>query len=110
METHRLADMQGGWFVGDFSPTVIRTGAVEVAVKAYAAGAREPSHHHKVAEEVTVVVTGRARMGDRVFGPGTIVHLEPGESTDFEALEATLTVVVKRPSVTGDKYPDEPSP
>jgi hypothetical protein len=37
---------------------------------------------------------------------GTIVHLQPGESTDFEALEATLTVVVKRPSVKGDKYPD----
>ncbi|MFN7812575.1 MAG: hypothetical protein ACK5SI_07950 [Planctomycetia bacterium] len=110
MEMHRLEDMQGGWFIGDFSPTVIRTGDVEVAVKAYPAGARESSHHHKVAEEVTVVVTGRARMGDRVVEPGTIVHLQPGESTDFEALEATLTVVVKRPSVKGDKYPDDPSP
>lgn len=105
MEIHQLADMQGGWFVGDFSPTVIRTGDCEVAVKAYAAGAREPSHLHKVAEEVTVVVSGRARMGDRIMQPGTIIHLKPGESTDFEALEATLTVVVKRPSVQGDKYP-----
>lgn len=106
MEMHRLADMQGGWFVGDFFPTVIQTADCEVAIKAYAAGAREPSHHHKVAAEVTVVVTGRARMGDRIVEQGTIVKLQPGESTDFEALEATLTVVVKLPSVKGDKYLD----
>lgn len=106
MEMHRLADMKGGWFVGDFTPTVLRTGDCEVAVKAYAAGAREAAHHHKVAEELTVVVSGRARMNDRIVEPGTIVHLKPGESTDFEALEETLTVVVKRPSVQGDKYID----
>lgn len=106
MRTYALADMIGGWFVGDFSPTVLRTGDVEVAVKEYAAGAREPRHHHKIAEEVTVVVTGRARMCGRIVEGGTVVHLEPGESTDFEALTATLTVVVKRPSVQGDKYLD----
>jgi hypothetical protein len=42
MRTYSLADMKGGWFVGDFSPTVLRTPDFEVAVKEYAAGAREP--------------------------------------------------------------------
>ncbi len=98
--------MHGGWFVGDFSPAVIRTGEFEVAVKHYPAGAREPGHHHKVAEEVTVVVTGRVRMCGGIMEAGTVVHLEPGESPGFEALEETLTVVVKRPSVKDDKYLD----
>jgi quercetin dioxygenase-like cupin family protein len=106
MRTYSLAKMTGGWFVGDFSPTVLRTGDFEVAIKEYAAGAREPKHHHKIAEEITVVVTGRARMCGQIVEGGTVVHLEPGESTDFEALDATLTVVVKRPSVHGDKYLD----
>ena len=98
--------MVGGWFVGDFSPTVLRTGEFEVAVKHYASGAREPRHHHEVAEEITVIVSGRARMCGRIVEAGTIVHLAPNESTDFEAMDETLTVVVKRPSLQGDKYLD----
>jgi hypothetical protein len=31
--------------------------------------------------------------------------LEPGESADFNVLEDTTTVVVKVPSLLGDKYP-----
>ena len=34
-----------------------------------------------------------------------IVQLDPGEPSDFEAIEPTITVVVKMPSVAGDKYP-----
>jgi hypothetical protein len=32
------------------------------------------------------------------------VTIEPGEATDFTALTDTTTVVVKMPSVKGDKY------
>jgi hypothetical protein len=99
-------NMRGGWFVGDFSPTVFRTSAAEVAVKRYAAGDREPSHHHKRADEVTLVVTGRVVMQGTTLGPGAIVHLARGESADFLALEPSVTVVVKVPSVPDDKYLD----
>lgn len=106
MRVHKLADMVGGWFAGHFNPTVLQTTEFEAAVKYYKRGDRESSHHHKVAEEITVVAAGSVRMFGQVFSQGAIIHLDPGDSTDFEALEDAITVVVKRPSVAGDKYLD----
>jgi quercetin dioxygenase-like cupin family protein len=96
--------MIGGWFVGDFNPSVLRTTGVEVAVKEYKKGDRESRHFHKIATEITVVVSGSVFMCDREWGKGSIVVLEPGDATDFFAIEDSVTVVVKSPSVTNDKY------
>ena len=106
MKVARLDDMVRGWFVGDFEPTLYRTNDVEVAVKSYAAGETEARHHHKVATELTVVVSGRVRMEGRELGPGEIVTLAPGESSDFEALTEATTVAVKLPGMPDDKYVD----
>ena len=38
----RLEDMVRGWFVGDFTPSVVRTAAVEVAIQTYGQGHAEP--------------------------------------------------------------------
>ncbi|MBL8861159.1 MAG: hypothetical protein JNK02_04025 [Planctomycetes bacterium] len=105
MQVHKLADMKGGWFVGDFAPSVLRTPAAEVAVKTYAAGATEARHVHRVAHELTLVLGGEVRMNGARYVSGDILLIEPGDSTDFEALTDVTTVVVKVPSVAGDKYP-----
>jgi hypothetical protein len=106
MQAYAIADMVGGWFIGNFQPVVVNSAQFEVAIKYYQAGDKEQRHHHKVAWEITAIAAGAVRMCGRVFRKGDIVHLQPGESTDFEALEATITVVVKSPSVAGDKYLD----
>ena len=105
MKTARLDDMKLGWFVGDFSPVVLQTTQFEVACKEYTAGAVENRHVHNVATELTLIVRGRVRMNDREFRAGDIIVLAPGEPTDFVVIEDTITVVVKAPSVAGDKYP-----
>ena len=103
--THtRLADMVGGWFVGNFEPTTLKTSQCEVAVKSYKSGATEAAHVHRIATEVTLIASGRARMCGREFVAGDIITLAPGDVTGFVALEDTTTVVVKMPSVMGDKY------
>ena len=99
-----LKDMVGGWMVGDFEPACIRTAACEVACKQYPAGASEAAHVHRVATELTLVAKGRVTMNGRVYSEGDIIILEPGEASDFQALEPSTTVVVKMPSVAGDKY------
>jgi hypothetical protein len=43
-------------------------------------------------------------MCDRRLGPGDIIKLSPGEASAFSAITDVTTVVVKLPSVTGDKY------
>ena len=104
MKVNHLSEMIKGWFVGGFSPAVVQTNDVEVAVKSYKAGESEAMHHHKVATEVTVIVSGRVRMCGREFGPGDIVTLQPNEPTEFEALTDAVNVVVKLPGAANDKY------
>jgi mannose-6-phosphate isomerase-like protein (cupin superfamily) len=106
MKHHKISEMKHGWFVGSFVPTALSADEFEVALKKYKAGDFETSHHHKIAKEVTLIVEGRAIMFGHEFIAGDIIVLEPGESTSFEAITDTVTVVVKTPSVLGDKYID----
>ena len=104
MKVHKLADMVKGWFVGEFTPTLVSTKAVEVAVKSYKAGEYEPVHHHKIATEITVITNGSVRMNGTDYESGTIVVLEPNEASDFLALTDVTTTVVKIPGAPNDKY------
>ena len=97
--------MVKGWFVGRFTPTVLSTNDVEVAVKHYKKGDYESAHYHKIATEITVIISGKVRMNVIVYGPNDIIVMEPGETTDFECLEDnTVNVVVKHPGANNDKY------
>jgi mannose-6-phosphate isomerase-like protein (cupin superfamily) len=96
--------MKGGWFIGDFYPSLLNTDKFEVAVKRYKKGEWESSHAHKVATEYTVIVSGKVRMNNEIFMKDSIIVISPNEYTDFEALEDTDTLVIKTPSVKGDKY------
>jgi quercetin dioxygenase-like cupin family protein len=104
MRLDRLDDMIKGWFVGDFSPAVLQTTSVEVGVKKYSAGDHEAWHFHKIATEITVVISGEVEMNGRRYSAGDIITLVPGEGTDFRALTDAVNVVVKLPSARGDKY------
>lgn len=104
MKVFKLADMTRGWFVGDFAPSALRTAAAEVAIQTYGAGAVEPRHVHRIAPEVTLILHGEARMNGKRYTEGDIVVIAPGEATDFEAITDVTTVVVKVPSVAGDKH------
>ncbi|MGF1579466.1 MAG: hypothetical protein ACFCD0_08895 [Gemmataceae bacterium] len=104
MMKYRLEDMVKGWFVGNFEPTSHKTSEAEVGIKKYRAGDREDWHYHKVATEITVVLDGEVEMNGVRHTAGDIIRLEPGEGTDFLAVSDTTTVVVKMPSVIGDKY------
>jgi len=104
MQLKKLSDFIKGWIVGDFEPSLIKTKDFEVAVKEYQTGDKEQAHLHKVAEEITVIVSGKFKMNEQILIKGDIIHLEPGESADFECLATGATTVIKMPSVQGDKY------
>jgi len=104
MEKFSLTDMVGGWFVGDFTPSLLQQSEYEVAVKRYKKGDKELNHMHKLAIEITVIVEGMVIMNGSEYSKNDILFISPGESTDFIVLEDTITVVVKSPSVPDDKY------
>lgn len=106
MKIYKEDNLIKGWFVGNFSPSCFNTDVCEVAVKRYKKQDSESSHHHKIATEITFIVDGLVQMNNITYGQGSIILIEPGESTDFIAIEDTTTVVVKVPCVSNDKYGD----
>lgn len=99
-----LDEMKLGWFVGNFEPSLYKTNDVEVAVKRYEKGDSEETHHHRIATEITVIVSGKVRMNDLILESGDILVIPPFHATDFEALEDTTTTVTKMPGANNDKY------
>jgi hypothetical protein len=104
MEKYNIEDFVRGWFVGGFEPTLYKTTDVEVAVQYFKKGDKEACHCHKIATEITVIVSGKARMKGSILNAGDILRIEPNEFSDFEALEDTVTTVVKLPGALNDKY------
>lgn len=99
-----INDFIGGWFVGDFSPSLLKTNQFEVAYKKYKAGDFEKKHFHKIATEFTLIIEGEVLMNNVKYCEGDIIIVKPNESTDFRAITNTKTVVVKTPSISNDKY------
>ena len=106
MKISHISKMKGGWFVGNFEPTLYKTNVAEVAVKEYKAGEYGERHYHKIATELTVIVRGIVKMNDVQYSDGDIIVMEPEERTDFLAITDTITVVVKLPGANNDKYTD----
>jgi hypothetical protein len=104
MKQYKISNFKKGWIIGDFEPTLEKTGFFELAVKFYEVGDREEKHFHKLADEITVVASGKFRMGKAILEKGDIVRINAGEAVDFECLEQGATAVVKMPSVCDDKY------
>lgn len=104
MKKCSLSDMIGGWFIGNFEPSIEKNTNAEVAIKKYKAGDSEKEHLHKIASEITVILSGSVIMFNTIFSDGDIILIEPGESTAFKAITDVTTVVVKTPSIKDDKY------
>ena len=99
-----MDEMTGGWFIGDFKPSIIKTKDYEVGYKIHKKGEHWPTHYHKVATEVTFVVSGKMTIQGKLLQTGDIFVLEPNEIADPVFLQDTSLVIVKSPSVIGDKY------
>ncbi len=104
MKKYSHKNMIKGRFIGDFEPTCLQSKECEVAVKTYIAGDLEEPHYHKVAKEITYILEGTVKMNDREYTKGDIILIMPGEVVAFSAVTDSKNVVVKIPSVKGDKY------
>ena len=106
MKLNNLKNMIRGWLVGAFPETVYSTDACELAIKKYKANDYEQKHFHKIATEITVIISGKVKMNNVEYGVDDIISIEPNESTDFLALEDTITCCIKIPGALNDKYLD----
>lgn len=98
-----LGEFKGGWFLGNFHPAIIQMSEVEVGVKYFRKGDKEPSHKQIVATEITIIHSGLVRIGEAILGEGEILVIPPGEFADFEALSDGSLTCLKFPSLPSDK-------
>ena len=103
MKIDKLVDMRLGWFIGNFTPSVHKSEHFEVSVKYFKSGDTEPRHYQKTATEITVIISGEARIDGLYLKQGDIVTIEANESADFEALSDVSLVAIKFPSIPSDK-------
>ena len=99
-----LGQFPKGWVVGHFPEALLHCDEAEVAIKHYKAGDYEPTHVHKVADEITIVIDGMIKMQGLTYCNNDVILMPKGMSTDFQALTDVTTCVIKLPSVKGDKY------
>lgn len=104
----KLDDFQKGWLIGNFQPALLTSRDVEVGVKFFRAGEIEESHFQRIATEFTIIISGKARMGNLLVSSGDVVTIDPGFACDFEALEDTALAVIKSPSLPDDKVLGSP--
>lgn len=104
MKKFKLSDTGArGWFIGDFDGAVHRTKDFEVTYQKNPRS-QTASHIHKLAYEITLVVSGRQICNGQIFEAGDICILEPGDISQIEYLEETEVVTIKTPSVPSDKH------
>lgn len=103
MKTYKMNEMKGGWFIGDFEPSILKTKNFEVGVLHHHKGEIWPKHKHKHLEEYNYLLSGKMRIHNTVINAGDFFVFERGEIADPIFLEDCVVIVIKVPSVPGDK-------
>lgn len=103
MKVTKLNTMRGGWFIGNFEPSVLKTDTFEVGLMSHKKGEAWPVHYHAKANEYNVLLEGRMIIQNTELNIGDIFVIEKMEIADPVFLEDCKVLVVKVPSVPGDK-------
>lgn len=104
MEKFNIADFYKGWIVGNFEPTLLKMSEIEVALQSYSVGDEEPMHYHKIATEISLVVSGTAMFNSQTVKAGEGVIIRPMNPNVFKAITDCQVLVIKYPSAPNDKY------
>ena len=104
MKIYKLKDMKEGWYIGNFAPSVFKTDLFEVSLKKHPKNEKWPTHYHKYAIEINLLIEGKLKLNDVVLKKGDIFVIDKMEIVSPIFQEDCLVVCVKVPSVIRDKY------
>jgi quercetin dioxygenase-like cupin family protein len=101
---YRIEDFKGGWFMGNFEPSLLKTNEFECSVKTHIKGEVWEKHYHQEAVEYNFVFEGIIEIDDIEYIKGDIFVVHPGTIVDPIFKEDCSIMCVKTPCVIGDKY------
>jgi len=104
VEKYRIEDFKGGWFIGNFEPSLFKTNEFECSIKLHPKGEVWEKHYHKIAKEYNYVFKGIVEIDGQEYKEGDIFVINPGFVVDPIFKEDCTICCVKTPCVIGDKY------
>ena len=104
LKKYDLSDFKGGWFIGDFEPSLLKSENLEVSVKHHPKGELWDTHFHKVATEYNYLISGSMKVNGIYISAGEIFVVPPYYVVAPEFLEDCQIVCVKVPGAKNDKY------
>lgn len=96
--------MKNGWFIGNFEPSVLKTTNFEICYKQHKKDEKWPIHYHREAVEINYLIKGKMTIHGLLLQTGDIFRIDPWEVANPVFLEDCELIIVKIPSVIGDKY------
>jgi quercetin dioxygenase-like cupin family protein len=110
MKKFRIEDMKQNWFIGAFEPSVYFTKDFEVGYNFHKAGDFWDAHYHEIATEITYLIRGQLQINNlnttkesTIMTDGDIFIIEPGEAIRPIFITDCEVVIIKIPSMPGDK-------
>lgn len=103
IEKFSMRDMFRGWFIGDFEPSVYKTKDFEVGYLKHLKGEKWDVHYHEKSKEINYLIRGKMIINDKHIKEGDIFVIDKYVMAKPEFLEDCELIVVKVPSVPGDK-------
>lgn len=121
MLIYNINQMKNGWIVGNFYPSCFVNHDFEVCHAKHKAGEKSDGHHHKIATEINYILKGNIKLYTGHFlsdgshwiislSDGAVWVTEPNKVYGIEFVEDTELIVMKTPSVPGDKYKPDNTP
>tara|TARA_Y100001970_G_scaffold276402_1_gene379055 strand:- start:1772 stop:2119 length:348 start_codon:yes stop_codon:yes gene_type:complete len=104
IKKYRLEDFKGGWFIGDFEPSLIKSKDFEVSVKIHPKGEVWEKHYHKVSTEYNCVISGKVKINGEVYKKNDIFVVKKNCVVDPTFIEDCTIVCIKIPSAKNDKF------
>jgi hypothetical protein len=99
MIVDRIENMKGGWFIGNFEPSVYKTTDFEVSYKFHPKGEKWDTHYHHTVTEINLLIKGKMILQNTELNSGDIFILNPYEIADPIFLENCEIVCVKNKSI-----------
>lgn len=104
MKLDHIKNFKGGWFIGNFDPSVLKTDLFEVGVANHKKGDFWPMHYHKEITEYNLLLKGKIKLQNTVLTEGSVFVIPPWEISDSEFLEDSQILIIKTPSLPKDKF------
>jgi len=103
VKVNRLEAMKRGWLIGDFTPSILRTSAFEIAYLNHKKDENWPAHVHNLADEYNVLIRGSMKMNNEKISQGDIFIVKKGMMTKSVFFEDCEILCIKVPSIPSDK-------